>query len=82
MFERALEVTEGNYVAHDLLGVELHRIGRPDEAITHYVQALAIQPGYPYSHNNFGVALALAGKIYRSTETLEEDEILVQLRKE
>jgi Flp pilus assembly protein TadD len=62
LFERALQVTEGNYVAHDLLGVELHRIGRPDEAMTHYAQALTIRPGYPYSHNNLGVALAEQGR--------------------
>ena len=32
--------------------------------------------------STFGVALALAVRIYRSYETLEEDEILSQLRKE
>jgi multicomponent Na+:H+ antiporter subunit C len=32
--------------------------------------------------STFGVALALAVSVFRTYETLEEDEILIQLRKE
>jgi tetratricopeptide (TPR) repeat protein len=68
LYERALSVTEGNFKAHDLLGVEMFRLGRLDEAIEHYEAALRHAPGYAFTHNNLGVALERQG---RSDEAIE-----------
>jgi len=59
LFEHALAVTEGNYVAHNNLGSALSEIpgGLPD-AIAHYQAALRIWPDYAEAHNNLGSALA------------------------
>lgn len=46
VFTRAIEVTEGNRVAHYNLGWFLAEQGRTDEAIAHYRSAIEISPRY------------------------------------
>ncbi|MBI5140665.1 MAG: tetratricopeptide repeat protein [Nitrospirae bacterium] len=46
LFEQALRVTKNNYVAHDGFGDALLERGRYAEAITHYNEALRINPDY------------------------------------
>jgi tetratricopeptide (TPR) repeat protein len=62
LWEHALQVTSGNYVAHNNLGVDFNNVRRFDEAIPHYVQAMRLKPDYPDPHNNFGLTLANMGK--------------------
>jgi tetratricopeptide (TPR) repeat protein len=45
LFQHAVAVTDGNFVAHDNLGVELDRRGRTEEALVEYREALHIRPG-------------------------------------
>src|SRR5262249_10853213 len=45
LFERALAVTSGNFVAHNSLGVDLERRGRLDEAIDHFSEAVRLSSG-------------------------------------
>ena len=59
LFEHALAVTDGNYLAHHNLGVALAEMpGRLPEAIAHYQAALAIQPGSARVHTDLASALA------------------------
>jgi tetratricopeptide (TPR) repeat protein len=44
LWERALAVTEGNYLAHDLLGVALEHRGDYAEALAQYSEALRLAP--------------------------------------
>jgi tetratricopeptide (TPR) repeat protein len=44
LLEHALAVTSDNSLAHNNLGTVLHQQGRTREAITHYMEALRIQP--------------------------------------
>jgi tetratricopeptide (TPR) repeat protein len=61
LFTHAVEVTSGNFVAHDNLGVELDRLGRPEEALAHYREAVRIQPGDRNATANFAQANFAAG---------------------
>jgi len=63
LFRHAINVTSGNYLAHNNLGVHLVDMGRHKEAITHYSEALKIKPGFAGAYNNLGVALAGLGQI-------------------
>ena len=59
LFEHALEVTTGNYVAHHNLGVALSTVpGRLPEAISHYQAALRNKPNSARAHTDLGNALA------------------------
>jgi tetratricopeptide (TPR) repeat protein len=59
LFRHALDVTEGNYLAHYQLGVFLAETpSRTPEAIAEYQAALRTRPNNPAALNNLGVALA------------------------
>ena len=51
------------WVAHYNLGVALQQVGRIEESIAHYEQALRINPDYAEAHNNLGNALLREGKV-------------------
>ncbi len=57
--------------AHNDLGNALLQVGRIQEAIGHYEQALRISPDYPEAHNDLGIALAQAGRIPEAIEHWE-----------
>jgi Flp pilus assembly protein TadD len=58
LFLHAIEVTRGNYVAHNGLGLHLFKRGKVAEAIAHYEAALQINPLQDDAHSNLGRALA------------------------
>lgn len=62
LFSHALDVTEGNYLAHDSLGGALQKQGDFDRAISHYRQAISLKPGYRLALNNLGSALYAKGR--------------------
>ncbi len=62
LFAHALQVTDGNWLAHNQLGHALEREGKVEEAIRHYRAALRILPDYAEAHDNLGVALLSIGK--------------------
>jgi tetratricopeptide (TPR) repeat protein len=62
LFEHALAVTDGNYVAHNNLGVALRKAGRRTEALAHFEQALALSPLYPEAQTNVADSLLAAGR--------------------
>jgi tetratricopeptide (TPR) repeat protein len=63
LFEHALAVNGGNYLAHGSLGLALAEMGRTDEAIAHYTDALRVNPNYATGHLNLGLALAGKGNV-------------------
>ena len=58
--------------AHHNLGLALSRIGKIQEAIGHYEQALRIQPDSPEAHCNLGNALAQAGGVGEAIRHYEQ----------
>ena len=62
LFTHAIQVTEDNFVAHDNLGVELDRLGRPDEALAEYRETLRIRPGDRHGDENFAQASFAKGE--------------------
>lgn len=62
LFSRAIKAVSRNYYAEDALGVALDRLGRTDEAIRHYNEALRIRPEYFNAHYNLASLLTKQGK--------------------
>jgi Flp pilus assembly protein TadD len=60
-WQHTLEVTEDNARAHGTLGMALSDLGRIDEAIAQYTEALRIDPGLTDVHVNLANALAARG---------------------
>jgi tetratricopeptide (TPR) repeat protein len=57
LYSHAIEVTDGNHMAHNNLGVSLRDAGRIDEAIEHWKKALDIFPLFDDAIINLGVGL-------------------------
>ena len=76
LFERAVRVTTGNWMAHNNLGIALAKQGKIDEAIAQYSRAAEIKPG-PLPYNNLGGLFARQGKLDKAityyTKALEVD---------
>jgi tetratricopeptide (TPR) repeat protein len=68
LFEHALAVTEGNWVAHDFLGVHEAEEGRIESAMAHHREALRLRPDLHQAHNNLGVRLAESGRVAEAIE--------------
>ena len=71
LFTRALEVTEGNFVACQHLGAVRLREGRTDEALSLLGESVRLEPVNYQSRNLLGMALARANR---------EDEALQQFQ--
>jgi protein O-mannosyl-transferase len=62
LFTHAIQVTEGNFVAHDNLGVELDRLGRSEDALAEYRETLGIRPEDRHGEENFAQASFAKGE--------------------
>ena len=71
LFTRALAVTEGNFMAHNNLGVVLAEQGRIDEAAAHYASAVAANPAWPEARSNYGNVFAWRGDYAAAREQYE-----------
>ncbi|MHC4658730.1 MAG: tetratricopeptide repeat protein [Planctomycetota bacterium] len=60
--EHALEVTEGNYVAHYCMAADFLHRGQIEQAVTHYHQTLQIKPNYFKALGSLAAAFARQGK--------------------
>jgi tetratricopeptide (TPR) repeat protein len=76
LWQHALENTKDNFVAHTLLGLALADERRYGESITHYREALRIQPTFAMAHNNLGIAL---GRTDRVDEAIPEFEAALRI---
>jgi tetratricopeptide (TPR) repeat protein len=56
-------VTADSYLVHNNLGSALNELGKYDEAIVHYMEALRIKPNFAEPYYNLGIALARQGKL-------------------
>jgi tetratricopeptide (TPR) repeat protein len=63
LFQRAVEVTKDNYVAHNNLGELLAQQGNLDEAAAHFADALEINPSFAHARHNMGMILVQRGKL-------------------
>ena len=75
LFDHALSVTDRNYLAHTNFGNVLAELGRVDEALFHFTEAVKIRPSFSKAYNNLGNALARQGRdeeaIFHLTRALE-----------
>lgn len=76
LWRHALDVTNGNYVAFNIVGMALVDAGKVDEGMSHYRQALSIRPDYGDAHNNLGIALA---RQQRTDEAISEFKAAVSV---
>ena len=70
--ERALRVTEMNYMAHSLIGLELSQRGELEEALRHLEESRRIHPGYKRSLAHLGNVLLKGGRLDEAVATLEQ----------
>jgi len=74
LFEHALQVTEGNYIAENNLGLAWYYQGQPEKALTHFRAALEINPEYSLVYSNIGSTLFQKGD-YREAETFLREAV-------
>lgn len=70
VFSHAIAVTDGNWVAHNNLGLYVLNEGKVDEAISHFKQSIAAKPSYVIAHVNLGVALYRTGDVAGALKSL------------
>jgi tetratricopeptide (TPR) repeat protein len=71
LFERAIAVTEGNFVAHNVLANELLEGGRLEEARHHFSEALRLKPRWADAEIGLGNVLLEQGEIAAAIERYE-----------
>jgi tetratricopeptide (TPR) repeat protein len=67
-----LTCAEQHAEVHYSVGCDLLRLGKIQEAIGHYEQALRIKPDYAWAHNNLGNALLQVGNAGEAIKHLHE----------
>jgi Flp pilus assembly protein TadD len=72
LLTHTVNMTADNWLAHNNLGVALKDQGRFEEAISHYAEALRIDPAYAVARSNLGIALAEQGKFEEAIEHFSE----------
>jgi tetratricopeptide (TPR) repeat protein len=72
LFRHAINVTTGNYLAHNNLAIALARRGKLPEAARQYEQALRIKPNYAPAHNNLAILLAQTGRLGAALRHFEQ----------
>ena len=72
LLQHALEVNQGNWLAHYNFGGYLRRSGRLEEAIGHYQEAARLRPDFAGAQNNLGSVLAETGRLPEAIGHWEE----------
>ncbi|MES2693609.1 MAG: tetratricopeptide repeat protein [Verrucomicrobiota bacterium] len=62
LFDRAIAVTQNNYLAYNNRALWLCEAGRVEEGIADYRRSLEIRPDYPEASNNLGRVLVQRGQ--------------------
>ena len=77
LFSHAIGVTQNNYIAHNNLGVACDGLGRCQDAVENYKQAVKINPEYAEAHYNLGIAY---GKLGRRQDEVESYKQAIKIR--
>jgi Flp pilus assembly protein TadD len=72
LWNHTLEVTEGNFIAHNNLGEILTEQGKAAEATRHFREALRIRPDSKEAHNNLGIIFINQGEAAEAIWHLRE----------
>ena len=72
LFQRALDVTKNNYMAHFCIAEPLLAANGPDEAIYHYRSALQIKPTYIKARIGLAIVLLSLGRDNEAVKCLDE----------
>ena len=72
LFAHALAHTRNNAPAQNNLGVALSNLGRAQEALEHYREAIRLQPANAQARFNLGVELANSGQLEAAAEQFSE----------
>jgi Tfp pilus assembly protein PilF len=62
LFNHALQTTKNNYLAHDCRGNAYSKLGRYQQAIEDYNQAILMKPDYAEAYNNRGTLYGALGQ--------------------
>jgi protein O-mannosyl-transferase len=76
LFSHALYVTKDNYLMHNNLGLTLSWVGKDEEAIYHYNEAIHIKPKYFDAYFNRSIANFRLGQSKRAIEDLNKTILL------
>jgi len=76
VWAHTLAVTGSNPLAESDLGDALHELGRPDEALPHFQNAVHMQPGDPARHIDLAEDFAECGRL---SDAIPEYEAAIQL---
>jgi Tfp pilus assembly protein PilF len=72
LFRRALQITERNFIAHQILADDMAKKGDSAVAESHYREALRIKPAFKQSYNSLGHLLMIQGKNDEAGRLFEE----------
>ena len=72
IWEHAIAVTDGNYVAYNNFGDVLMDKGQLDDAINYYRKAVELRPGYAQAQSNLGNLLLRKGQTDEALSHLEK----------
>jgi len=72
IWQDTMEKRPDNARAYNNLGLALVQLGKVQEAIGQYEQALRIKPDYAEAHNNLGVILTRQGRLPEAISQLEQ----------
>ena len=79
LFEHALKVTEGNYLAHKNLGSALSDVGRQEEAVKNHMAAISYKADDSSLYYNLGNSLS---KLNREEEAIAQYKISLSVKAE
>src|SRR5271170_2976761 len=69
LLQMTVEVDDANAEAHNCLGEAYRALGRPNDALACYANAIGLNPSLAIAYNNRGLVYARAGRL---TEAMEE----------
>jgi len=72
LFSHAIEVTQNNYVAYNSLGVAYSSLGRYQDEIESYKQAIRIEPDYADAYINLGNTYYEIGRYQDAAESYKQ----------
>ncbi|MGB7921656.1 MAG: tetratricopeptide repeat protein [Pyrinomonadaceae bacterium] len=75
LFERALDVTANNEIAHNNLGAVLVRKGRLDEGLAHFYEAVRLYPEYGTARDNIAITLSQKADIIARDESRWQEAV-------